>query len=167
MKSLNYLINHTLFQILKTILSVLIIYHGTPTNKFPVQMYVNKMGNKIILKIKSGYYFQPSTTKNLKLRGRTDRRVTRDKKGKNVPLLEIKETILGQCHLVNNRYQQNSKTLFTFVPDKPFRQLLSRLKFIFFIKFHSYFSYIKVWFTDQSFDPLDIECRINLTLVIN
>ena len=130
-------------------------------------MYVNKMGNKIILKIKSGYYFQPSTTKNLKLRGRTDRRVTRDKKGKNVPLLEIKETILGQCHLVNNRYQQNSKALFTFVPDKPFRQLLSRLKFIFFIKFHSYFSYIKVWFTDQSFDPLDVECRINLTLVIN
>ena len=103
----------------------------------------------------------------MKLRGRTDRRVTRDKKGKNVPLLEIKETILGQCHLVNNRYQQNSKALFTFVPDKPFRQLLSRLKFIFFIKFHSYFSYIKVWFTDQSFDPLDIECRINLTLVIN
>ena len=33
--------------------------------------------------------------------------------------------------------------------------------------FHSEFSYIEVWFTDQNFIPVKLEARINLTLVID
>ena len=64
--------------------------------------------------------------------------------------LEITEIIFVHCNIVNNNYQQNSKALYTFVPNKPFGQLLdaSRTNFIFLKTFNSKFSYIKVWFTD-------------------
>ena len=32
--------------------------------------------------------------------------------------------------------------------------------------FNSEFSYIEVWFTNQTFNPLEIEHKINITLVI-
>ena len=48
-----------------------------------------------------------------------------DKDGKNVPKLESAEVVLVRCILVNNNYQQASKVLFAFVPDKQFRQLIT------------------------------------------
>ena len=39
--------------------------------------------------------------------------------------------------------------------------------FIFLKKFKSEFSYIEVWFTDQNSKLLEIEGKINITLVIN
>ena len=59
--------------------------------------------------------------------------------------------------------------MYTFVPNKSFGQLLdiSQKKIIFLKSFNSEFSYIKVWFTDQNCKPLEIEDKINITLVIN
>ena len=84
---------------------------------------------------------------------------------------------------MNNYYQQNSKVLYTFVHNKSFGKLLDISShpplppppqkkniyiYIYFLKKHlTQFYYIKVWFTDQSFKPLDIEDKINITLVIN
>ena len=86
-----------------------------------------------------------------------------------MPHLEITEVILTRCDVVNNSYQQNSRVLYTFAPNKLFGQLLdfSLENFIFLKAFHSEFSHIKVWFTDQNSNPLDIEDKINITLVIN
>ena len=60
----------------------------------------------------------------MKLLGSNDSKITKDKKGENVPHLEIVELVLVHCNLVNNDYQQDSRILFTFVPNKTFGSLL-------------------------------------------
>ena len=62
-----------------------------------------------------------------------------------------------------------SRVLHTFASNKSFGQLLdiSPKHFIFLKTFDSEFSYIEVWFTHQNFKPLEIENKINITLVIN
>ena len=57
--------------------------------------------------------------------------------------------------------------LYTFVPSKPFGSLLEISNHIFLKTFNAEFPDIKVWFTYQNSQPLEIEDRINLTLVIN
>ena len=42
-----------------------------------------------------------------------------------MPKLESVEVVLVHCNLVNNSYQQASKVLLTFVPNKQFRQLIT------------------------------------------
>ena len=83
--------------------------------------------------------------------------------------LEITEVLLVHCNILNNNYQQNSGVLYTFVPNKSFGQLfdISFKYFIFLETFDSEFSYIQLWFTDQNSKPLEIEDKINITLVIN
>ena len=55
-----------------------------------------------------------------------------------------------------------------FVPNKPFGSLLeiSPTNDIFLKTLNSEYSEIKVWFTDQNSKPLEIDGRINLTMVI-
>ena len=86
-----------------------------------------------------------------------------------MPHLEITEGLLAECNIINNDYQQDSRVLYTFVADKSFDQLLdiSSKNFIFLKNFDSEFSYTEVWFTDQNSKPLEIEDKINITLVIN
>ena len=69
---------------------------------------------------------------------------------------------------MNNDYQQYSRALYIFVPNKPFGSLLetSPKSFIFLKTLNSEFQKIEVWFTDQNVQPLEIEDRANLTLVI-
>ena len=104
----------------------------------------------------------------MKLLGSTKSKITKDKNGENVPHLEIVELVLIHCNLVNNNYQQNSRILYTFVPNKPFGSLLEfPLQIISFLKtFNSEFQEIKVWFTDQNSRPLEVEDKINLTLIV-
>ena len=87
---------------------------------------------------------------------------------KTVPHLEIKEVVLVHCNIVNNHYQQDSRVLHTFAPNKPFDSLLeiSSTNHIFLKTFNSEFQDIEVWFTDQNSQPLEIEDTTNLTLVI-
>ena len=60
----------------------------------------------------------------MKLLGSTESKITGVKYGENVPHLEIVELVLIHCNIVNNNYQQNSRVLYTFVPNKPFGSLL-------------------------------------------
>ena len=60
----------------------------------------------------------------MKLLESTKRKITRDENGKNVPHLEITEVILVHYNIVNNDYQQDSRVLFIFIPNKSFSQLL-------------------------------------------
>ena len=105
----------------------------------------------------------------MKLFGSTKSKITKDKNNENVSHLEITEVVIIYCNIVNNDYQQDPIILYTFVPNKSFGQLLdiSRKNFIFLRTFNSEFSYIEVWFTDQNSEPLEIEDKINITLVIN
>ena len=78
----------------------------------------------------------------MKLLGSTKNKTTKDKNGENLPHLEITEVVLVHFNIVNNEYQQDSRPLYTF-------------------------SDIEVWFTDQNSKALEIEDKINITLVIN
>ena len=85
-----------------------------------------------------------------------------------MPHLEITEVVLVHCNVANNDYQQDSRVLYTFVPNKLFGSLLeiSPAHHIMLKTFNSEFQYIQVWFTDQNSQPLELEDRINITLVI-
>ena len=95
--------------------------------------------------------------------------ISKNENGENVPHLEITEVVLIHSNIVNNDYQQDSRVLYTFVPNKSFYQVLDISPKIFmFLKIvNSEFSYIEVWFTDQNSKPLEIKGKINITLVIN
>ena len=87
-------------------------------------IYVNKIENRVTFKIKNGYSLELLTKETMKLLGSTENKITTDKNGENVPHLEITEVVLVHCNIVNNDYQQDSRVLYTFVPNKPFGSLL-------------------------------------------
>ena len=109
-------------------------------------------------------FWTPETTKLL---GSTENKITKDKNSENVPHLKVTEVVLVHGNIVNNDYQQDSRVSYTVVPNKPFGSLLeiSQTNFISLKTFNSEFQAIEVWFTDQKNKPLEIEYRINLTLV--
>ena len=77
----------------------------------------------ITFKIKDGYSLELLTKETMKLLGSAENKITKDKNGENVPHLEITEVVLVHCNMVNNDYQQDSRVLYTFVPNKPFGSL--------------------------------------------
>ena len=104
----------------------------------------------------------------MKLLGSAESKITKNKNGENVPHLEVVELVLVHCNLVNNDYQQDSRILFTFVPNKTFGSLLeiSPTNHVFFKIFNSEFQEIKIWSIDQTSKPLEVENRINVTLIV-
>ena len=87
----------------------------------------------------------------------------------NGPNLEITEVILliiiikeieQSC---NNNYQRNWTVMYTFIPNKSFGQL----PYIFQKKIPSEFAYTEVCFTNQNFNPLEIEDKMNIALIID
>ena len=57
-----------------------------------------------------------------KFLGNNKSKITKDENGKNVSRLEISEVILVHSSIVKNNYQQDSRVLYTFVPNKSFGQ---------------------------------------------
>ena len=98
--------------------------HGEDIDKPSVQIYVNKIENRVTFKIKNGYSLELLTSETMKLYGSTENKITEDMNGENVPHLEVLEVVLVHCNTVNNDYQQDSRVLYTFVPNKPFGNLL-------------------------------------------
>ena len=86
---------------------------------------MNKIKNRIVFKIKTGYKLELLTLETMKLLGRTKKDVDKDKNGENVPKIESVEVVLVYCNLIKNDYQHASKVLFTFVPNKQFERLIN------------------------------------------
>ena len=131
--------------------------HETIADNSPVQY-----------KLKTEYKLELLLKKAMQLLGSSKKDIDKNKDGEIVPRLETVEVVLVHCYLVNNNYQQASKVLFTFVPNKKFGQLIT-------ITPHSLtmlettnaeFSFIKIWFTDQNNRPLEIEDNVNITLIV-
>ena len=104
----------------------------------------------------------------MQLLGSSKKDIDQNKNAEIVPRLEAVEVVLVHCNLVNNNYQQASKALCTFVPNKQFGQLititphsLTMLKTT-----NAEFSFIEIWFSDQNNRPMKIEDNVNITLVI-
>ena len=94
MKSFNYLMDHVLYQIFKTIFSISSKKHEAVTDNPSIIIYVNKMENRIMFKIKTGYYLELLTPETMKLLGSTKSKINKDQNGENVPHLEITEVVL-------------------------------------------------------------------------
>ena len=93
--------------------------HETLTENPSIQIYPNKIKNRIVFKIKTGYKLELLTPETMKLLGSTNKVVDKDKNGENVPKLESAEVVLVHCNLVKNDYQHAShQKLFTFVLKK-------------------------------------------------
>ena len=58
------------------------------------------------------------TPETMKLLGSTANKITKDKNSENVSHLEITEAVLVHCNIVNNDYQQDSRVVYTFLPNK-------------------------------------------------
>ena len=91
----------------------------------PVQIYVDEIKNRIALKIKTGYKLELLLEKTMQLLGSSKKDVDKNKYGEIAPTLETVQVISVHCNLVNNNYQQASKVLFTFVPNKLFGQSIT------------------------------------------
>ena len=133
-----------------------------------MQIYTNRIENRIIFKIETGYKLELLSPDTMTLLESTKKYVDQDKDREDVPKLESIEVVLEHCNLVNNNYQQVSEVLLTFVPNKQFEQLNT-------IALHSLtmlnttitdFSYVDVWATDQNSKQIEIEDNSNKTLII-
>ena len=122
------------------------------------------MSNQI--KIKTGCYLELLTPETITWKYKS--KISKNENGENVPDLEI-TVVLIHCSVVNNKSQKSSRVLYTIVPNKSLGQLLDipPENSIFLETFDSESSYIEVWFTDENPNLLEIEDRINITLVIN
>ena len=118
----------------------------------PIQIYPNKIKNRIVFKIDTGYKLELLTGETMRLLGSTKKDVDADKNSDNIPKLESFEVVLVHYNLVKNDYQHTWKVLFSFVLNKQFGQLVN-------ISPHSLtmlntvnieFSFAEVWFTDQN-----------------
>ena len=115
----------------------------------PIIPYVNIIKNTIIFNIKTGYKLEFLSKETKMLLGSSSNIIDSDKDGELVPKLENVEVVLVHCNLVNNNYQQASKVLFTFVPNRQFSILIAitpntpnTLKTT-----NAEFSFIEIWFT--------------------
>ena len=120
------------------------------TENPPIQIYPNKIKNRILFEIKTGYKLELLTPETMKLLGSTKKDVDSDKNSENVPKLESVEAVLVHCNLVKNDYQHSSKVLFTFVPNKQFGQLINIHPNTLTMKgtVNTEFSFIEVWVTN-------------------
>ena len=82
-----------------------------------------------------------------------------------MPRLEITEVVFLHCNLLTMIISKIQESC----PNNSFGQLLeiSPKSFMLLKTFNSEFSCIEVLFTDQNFKLLEIEDKINITLVIN
>ena len=147
--------------------------HREYTNKPSVRIYISKIENTVTFKMKDGYSLEFLTPETMKLLGSSESKRCKDKNGQNVPNLEITEVVLVHCNKVNNDYQQDSRVLYNFVRNKAYGSIsnkalleISPTNHIFLKMFNSEYNEIEVWFTVQNSQPLEIEDRINLTMVI-
>ena len=86
----------------------IITKHKTLTENLPVQIYPNKIKNRIVFKIKTDYKLELLTPETMRLLGSTEKDVDKDKDGELVPKLESVEVVLAHCNLVKSDYQYTS-----------------------------------------------------------
>ena len=125
-------------QTFKIILSTL-LKKQTIADKPPVQIYTNKIKNRIVLKIKTGYKIIQNYRIVIELYKIQNYYFLKQLKYQEVQkkmLIKIKikrmcrnqrpvEVVFVHCNLVTNNFQKESKVLFTFVPNKQFGQLIT------------------------------------------
>ena len=81
---------------------------------------VNKIENRIMFQIKTGFYLELLMLETMTFLESTKSKMTKDENSENVPHLEV----LIHCDIDNNDYQQDPRILPTFVLSKSIGQLI-------------------------------------------
>ena len=121
MKNLSYHINQILYQIF-LVLSISSKKHQTVTDNYPIRIYVNKIENRITFKIKADYYLELSTRETLKLFGIGKNEIAKDENVEDKTHSENSKVVLAYFNIASNGYQEDSRVLYTCVPNKSLSQ---------------------------------------------
>ena len=124
--------------------------HETLTENPPIQIYPNKIKNRIVFKIKTGYKLELLTVETVRLLGSGKKEVDKDKDGKNMPKLESVEVVLVHCNLVKNDYQHTSMIIRTQLIN------ISSHSLTMMNTVNTEFSSLEAWFTDQTSKALEM-----------
>ena len=156
--SLNYQMVLILFQIFKIILNLSLKSNETLTKISSIHVYINRINNRLVFKIKDGNKLELQMPETMKLFETI-----------KVPNLEVVEVVLVQPNLVGNQYQQKCEVLYTFMPNKSYGYLLNvePSNLVFLKMNNTELDKIIITFMDQNGRPLETEDKVNLTLLIN
>ena len=96
----------------------------TLTENPAVQIYPNKIKNRIVFKIKIGYKLALLTPETMKLLGSRKKDIEKDKDGENMTKLESVEVILVHFNVAENDYHHRDSFSYYHVPNVASKKLL-------------------------------------------
>ena len=85
--------------------------HQNVTNNAQIRIYVDKIQNRTTFE-------KLLTPEAMQLFSSTKSKITKNKTSENIPHLEATDVVLIHWNIVKNVYQQPSKALYIFVPNK-------------------------------------------------
>ena len=105
----------------------------------------------------------------MELFGSTKKLIDKMKNREKATSLEVVEVALVQCNLVYNQYQQKSKVLYTFRPNKSYAHFtnIEANNLVFLKTYNTEFDEIAITLKDQNGRPLELEGKVDLTFLIN
>ena len=125
MMNLNRLMVLIHCHIFNIIIECILKEHETLSTNLPIRIYINRINNRLVFKIKDEYKLELQTPETMKPFGSTKKLIDETKNGKNVPILKVVEVDLVQRNLLDNQYQQKSGVLYTFMANKSYVYLLN------------------------------------------
>ena len=90
----------------------------------PIHIYINRINNRLVFKIKYGYKLELQTPETMELSSNTKKLIDKTKYREIVASVEVVKVVLVQCNLVDSPYQQKPEVLYTFTPNKSNAYLL-------------------------------------------
>ena len=70
-----------MYQIFKDYFEYILRKHGKKTDNHSVRIYINKIKNRVVFEINTGYYLELLTSKTMKLLGSIKNKITKDQNG--------------------------------------------------------------------------------------
>ena len=125
--------------------------HETLTVIPTIHVYINRINNRLMFKIKGGYRLELQTAKTIKLFGSTKKINRENKNEEKVPSLPVIEVVLVQFNLLDNPYQQTPNKSYVYLFNVEPNNL------VFLKTYNNEFDEIITTFTDQNGRPLEIE----------
>ena len=115
MINLNYQMDHFLYHIFRIIFKYSFTKHGEDIDKPSVQIFVNKIENRITFKIKNEYSLELLTQETMKLLGSTDNKITKIKMVKTYHISKLQKQywfIFILLIMIINKIQESCIRLF-------------------------------------------------------
>ena len=122
-----------------------------------ILVYINRINNRLVLKIKDEYKLELQTPETIKLFSSTKELIKKTKNGEKVPSLNVVEVVLVKCNLVDNQYQEKFEVLYLFTPNEFHAYLLNiePSNLVLLKTYNTEFDELIITFTDQNVYKFD------------